>query len=61
MDFDIETFVMGCLVGLALGLGIADLVDKDLSTAATSLGALMAGVGALGTMYIAYTALNRHQ
>ncbi len=58
MDFDIKTFVMGCLVGLALGLGIADLVDKDLSTAATSLGALMAGFGALGTMYIAYTALS---
>lgn len=58
MDFDKKTFVMGCLIGLSFGLGIADLVDKDLSTAATSLGALMAGFGALGTMYLAYLALS---
>lgn len=54
MNFDIKTFVMGSLTGLTFGLGIADLVDKDLSQFMSGMGSILAGMGAVLTAYVAY-------
>ena len=62
MDFDIKTFVMGLLTGLTFGLGIADLVDKDLSQFMSGLGSVLGGIGAITAAVIAYRAYKKwHQ
>ena len=59
MSFDIKTFTMGSLTGLTFGLGIADLVDKDLSEIMSGMGSILAAIGALFTAYIAFMVYKR--
>ncbi|MHC6648102.1 hypothetical protein ACYTPF_16110 [Alteromonas sp. HB246098] len=61
MEFDAKTFIMGLLTGLTFGLGIVDLVDKDLSEIMSGMGSIVAGLGALFTAYIAFMVYKRWQ
>lgn len=59
MDFDIKTFVMGSLTGLTFGLGIADLVDKDLSQFMSGMGSIVGSIGGVFAALIAFSAYKR--
>lgn len=61
MNFDIKTFVMGSLTGLTFGLGIADLVDKDLSVIFETIGSFLSDYAAFVTCLVALYALARWQ
>ena len=61
MSFDIKTFAMGLLTGLTFGLGIADLVDKDLSVIFETMGSFLSDYAALITSVVAAYALLRWQ
>ena len=57
MEFDIKGFIIALLLGILSGLGFANVFNLDFSTAITTAGTFMAGIGAIGTVYIAYRAL----
>ncbi len=57
MDFDIKIYVSILILGIISGLGFANIFSKDFSAVITTLGTYMAGVGAIGTMLIAFQAL----
>lgn len=59
MDFDMKTFVMGALTGLTFGLGISGLVDKDLSQFMSSIGSILAGLGTVLAVVVAYKAYKK--
>lgn len=59
MDFDIKTFVIGSLTGLTFGLGIADLVDKDLSQFMSGMGSILGGLGTALAAVVAYKAYKK--
>lgn len=52
---------MGSLTGLTFGLGIADLVDKDLSAIFETIGSFLSDYAALVTCLVALYALMRWQ
>ena len=57
MEFDIKGFIIALLLGVLSGLGFANIFNLDFSSAITTTGTFLAGVGAVGTMYIAAKAL----
>ena len=57
MEFDIKGYIIALLLGILSGLGLANVFNLDFSTAITTAGTFMAGIGAIGTVYIAYRAL----
>ncbi len=57
MDFDIKGYLIVLLLGIIVGLGYANIFDKDFNEAVSSVGALLAGVGAVGTLIVAAKAL----
>jgi hypothetical protein len=59
MEFDAKTFIMGLLTGLTFGLGIADLVDKDLSQFMSGMGSILAGLGTVLAAIVAYRAYKK--
>lgn len=58
MEFDIKGFIIALLLGVLSGLGFANIFNLDFSSAITTTGTFLAGVGAIGTVYIAYRALH---
>lgn len=58
MEFDIKGYIIALLLGILSGLGLANVFNLDFSTAITTAGTFMAGIGAIGTVYIAYRALH---
>ena len=58
MEFDIKDYIIALLLGILSGLGLANVFNLDFSTAITTAGTFMAGIGAIGTVYIAYRALH---
>jgi|GEM_PF-3449293 len=58
MEFDIKGFIIALLLGVLSGLGFANIFNLDFSSAITTAGTFMAGIGAIGTVYIAYRALH---
>lgn len=58
MDFDIKVGLIGLLLGVLSGLGFANVFNLDFSAAITTTGTFMAGIGAIGTVCIAYKALH---
>lgn len=58
MDFDIKGFIIALLLGVLSGLGFANVFNIDFSSAIATTGTFLAGVGAIGTVYIAYRALH---
>lgn len=58
MNFDIKGFIIALLLGVLSGLGFANIFNLDFSSAITTTGTFLAGVGAIGTVYIAYRALH---
>lgn len=58
MEFDIKGFIIALLLGILSGIGFANVFNLDFSTAIITAGTFMAGIGAVGTVYIAYRALH---
>ena len=58
MEFYIKGYIIALLLGILSGLGLANVFNLDFSTAITTAGTFMAGIGAIGTVYIAYRALH---
>lgn len=50
---------MGLLTGLTFGLGVADLVDKDLSQFMSGMGSILAGIGTVLAAIVAYRAYKK--
>ena len=59
MSFNTKTFAMGLLTGLTFGLGIADLVDKDLSQFMSGMGSIVGSVGGVFAAVVAFLAYKR--
>ena len=59
MKFDIKTFIMGLFTGLTFGLGVADLVNKDISQFMSGMGSILAGIGTVIASYYAFMAYKR--
>jgi hypothetical protein len=57
MDFDIKGFIIALLLGILSGIGFANIFNLDFSSAIDTTGTFLAGVGAVGTMFIAAKAL----
>ncbi len=58
MEFDIKGYIIALLLGILSGLGLANVFNLDFSTAITTAGTFLAGIRAIGTVYLAYRALH---